>query len=334
MNMKQYLPIFVAALLCVSAASCDRSDPDGSVTIPEKPVFDTSTNAGKQAQHIYDTYGLYCHWDFETDDYMYELTKTSDADYTAVDNMDNMAEFLTAFEEKALKVLPIEIVQKSFSHLFICNELINTYTKETLGEYSWDSESETVTELLPMEVKTLGVALGYAGSKWAEADMELLQLRWIEAIFETMLNNAPTPTDFNKAALIDVTDISGNAYPTNYSASKQWGWWCIQGGDTGKEEGYQYDWGLLDPPYVGLSTIAYRDGAEVQERVTMGYSRWYDSGYTAAMDFATYAAFILLKPAAYMDDLCAKYPLVKQKVQLVKEYFLENFNYELKSIAQ
>ena len=85
---------------------------------------------------------------------------------------------------------------------------------------------------------------------------------------------------------------------------------------------------------MGLSSIVYRDGAEVQEKVTMGYSRWYDSGYTAAMDFATYAAFILLKPATYMDDLCAKYPLVKQKVQLVKEYFLENFNYELKSIAQ
>lgn len=334
MNMKQYLPIFVAALLCVSAASCDRSDPDGSITIPEKPTFDTSTNAGKQAQHIYDTYGLYCHWDFETDDYMYELTKTSDADYTAVDNMDNMAEFLTAFEEKALKVLPIEIIQKSFAHLFICNEIQDKYTKRTYkSEYLYDDDDNAMN-LLAMKVKTLGVVLGYAGSKWTEADMELLQLRWIEAIFETMLNNAPTPTDFNKAALIDVTDISGDAYPTNYSASKQWGWWCIQGGDTGKEGGYQYDWGLLDPPYVGLSTIAYRDGAEVQVRVTMGYSRWYDSSYTAAMDFATYAAFILLKPTAYMDDLCAKYPLVKQKVQLVKEYFLENFNYELKSIAQ
>lgn len=333
MNMKQYLPIFVAALLCVSAASCDRSDPDGSVTIPEKPVFDTSTNAGKQAQHIYDTYGLHCHWDFKTDDYIYELTSTSSVNYTEVDDMDRMAEFLTAFEEKALKVLPIEIVKQSFAHLFICNEIQDQYSKRTYTS-TYLFNDEDLTALIPMEVKTLGVALGYAGSKWAEADMELLQLRWIEAIFETMLNNAPTPTDFNKAALINVADISGDAYPTNYSASRQWGWWCIQGGDTGKEEGYQYDWGLLDPPYVGLSFIAYRDGAEVQEKVTMGYSRWYDSGYTAAMDFATYAAFILLKPAAYMDDLCAKYPLVKQKVQLVKEYFLENFNYELKSIAQ
>ena len=264
MNMKQYLPIFVAALLCVSAASCDRSDPDGSVTIPEKPVFDTSTNAGKQAQHIYDTYGLHCHWDFKTDDYIYELTSTSSVNYTEVDDMDRMAEFLTAFEEKALKVLPIEIVKQSFAHLFICNEIQDQYSKRTYtSTYLFDDES--VTALIPMEVKTLGVALGYAGSKWAEADMELLQLRWIEAIFETMLNNAPTPTDFNKAALIDVADISGDAYPTNYSASKQWGWWCIQGGDTGKEGGYQYDWGLLDPPYVGLSSIAYRDGAEVQE---------------------------------------------------------------------
>lgn len=333
MNMKQYLPIFVAALLCVSAASCDRSDPDGSVTVPEEPTFNTSTNAGKQAQHIYDTYGLHCHWDFEADDYMYELTSTSKADYTEVDNMDNMAEFLTAFEEKALKVLPIEIIKKSFAHLFICNEIKNEYTKRTFTS-AFRFTDETITELLPIKVKTLGVALGYAGSKWAEADMELLQLRWIEAIFETMLNNAPTPTDFNKEALLDVISIAGDAYPTNYAASKQWGWWCIKGGDTDKEGGYQYDWGLLDPPYVGLSTIAYRDGAEIQDKKTANYSRWYTSGYTAAMDFATYAAFILLKPTAYMDDLCAKYPLVKQKVQLVKEYFLENFNYELKSIAQ
>ena len=337
MNMKQYLPIFVAALLCVSAASCDRSDPDGSVTIPEKPVFDTSTNAGKQAQHIYDTYGLHCHWDFESDDYIYELTTTSSADYTEVDDMECMAEFLTSFEEKALKVLPIEIIQKSFSHLFICNEILDTYTKSIFGASDYMSTSdEEITDLLPMKVKTLGVVLGYAGSKWREADMDELQLSWIEAIFETMLNNAPTPTDFNKAALMDVADIAGDAYATNYAASKQWGWWCIQGGDaeTGKAGGYQYDWGLLAPPYVGLFGVAYRDDAEVQIKVTMGYSRWYDSGYTAAMDFATYAAFILLKPATYMDDLCAKYPLVKQKVQLVKEYFLENFNYELKSIAQ
>ena len=334
MNMKQYLPIFVAALLFVSAASCDRSDPDGSITIPEKPMFDTSTAVGQQAQHIYDTYGLYCHWDFKSDDYIYELTSTSSANYTEVDNMDNMAEFLTAFEEKALKVLPIEIVKQSFAHLFICNEIQDQYSKRTYtSTYLYDDES--VTALIPMEVKTLGVALGFAGSKWAEADMELLQLRWIEAIFETMLNNAPTPTAFNQIALVDVMDITdNNIYGTNYTACQQWGWWCIKGGDAGKEGGYQYDWGLLDPPYTGLNYIAYRDGEEVQERSTMGYSRWYDSGYTAAMDFATYAAFILLKPTAYMDDLCSKYPLVNQKVQLVKEYFLENFNYELKSIAQ
>lgn len=328
MNMKQYLSYIVAALLCVLAASCDRSDPDGSITVPEKPTFDTSTAAGKQAQHIYDTYGLYCHWDFETDDYIYELTSTSSVNYTEVDDMDSMAEFLTAFEEKALKVLPVEIIHKACSHLFICNELINNYTKDTLGEYSWDTESETVSELLPMEIKTLGVALGYAGSKWKEADMELLQLRWVEAIFETMLNNTPAPTAFNQIAMLDVMAVTDNSiYGTNYAASKEWGWWCIQ-------SGYQYEWGLLDPPNTGLMSVAYRDGAEVQEKETMGYSRWYNSGYTAAMDFATYAAFILLKPAAYMDDLCATYPLVAQKVELVKEYFLENFNYELKSIAQ
>lgn len=333
--MKRYLPLFVAVLLCVTAASCDRSDPSGSITVPAKPTFDTATAAGRQAQHIFDTYGLHCHWDFDSDEYMYELTSTSKANYTEVDNLENLAEFLTAFEEKALKVLPIEIIRKAFAHLFICNELQNTYTKETLAQYSWENESETVTELLPMEIKTLGVALGYAGSTWKQADMELLQLRWIEAIFETMLNNTPTPTNFNQAALLDVMSITSNSiYATNYTACAHWGWWCIHGGSSAKEGGYQYDWGLLDPPYTGLSGIAFRDGVEVQEKETMGYSRWYNSGYTSAMDFATYAAFILLKPASYMDELCAQYPLVKQKVQLVKEYFLENFNYELKSIAE
>lgn len=325
------------AVLCIS---CDRSDTTSLDEMMPAPKFDESIAAGVKAKHIYDTYGINCQWIFNSDDYAYELIYITDGTpYEACDNMDKVAEFLTAFEEKALKILPKEIVSKAYANVYLCNEIQNKYIKfvsKNAKNSSYTSTEET--ELLPMKIKNLGVALGFAGSKFDEADMDYLQLRWVEYIFQTMLYSSPVPLEFNRISCFSISELSGYDGQTNYSESERWGWWAIYGagasGETHKEGGYQYDWGLIDAPNTGLYNIRYAmDGVtEIQIGGSMGNSTFYKDGYTSEMDFATYAAFILLKPASYMDDLCQKYPLVARKTELVKEYFKTNFNYELKSI--
>lgn len=330
--MKKYLYLItVAAVMMFAATSCDRSDSDNSYEVPSKPVFDaakSSTAFAAQAQHLYDTYGLWCHTDFEEIDYLYELTTTDlYTKYAPVDDFAAATEALNFFESKVLKLFPVEVVKKSFAHLFVCGQVIDTYTRSVSKGTSNTNSSTTDTYIdqdIPMRVKKLGVAIGFAGSAFAEADKDLLQMQWIEAVVETMLNNSPTPTEFNNVSMFDVQSVTGSSsYSNPYSASKVYGYYCLKLENLHK-------WGFLDAPNVGLQTLRFaKDGVtETNESVTMGRSRWYDTGYTQPMDFAIYAANIMLHPDK-VAALGEEFPLIAQKAALVKEYMQTNFKWDL-----
>lgn len=326
MNKIRY--ILATVMLMFAITGCDRSDSEINIEVFAQPSFDLSTAAGVQAKKIYDTYGLNCQWNFSVKEFAYQLTGMDATAFTPVDDMSSLAQFLTTFENKALKLFPNEVIKRSFAKLYICNELRNSYMRyvsTTTNDASTTARTSTeLIELLPMKIKTLDVALGFAGSLWATADKNLLQLRWVQAIVETMLNNSPSIDGFTRLAIINVESITGTTiYRSNYRASSMYGWYCVQ-------NGYKNEWGLLDPPNKGLSSIRFkRDGiTEVQAASNSFCSRWYNNGYSPEMDFATYASFLMLKPNE-VTSLYSQFPLIRLKAEAVINYFKTHFNFDI-----
>ena len=316
------------AIFALSTIGCDRSDESENLpTPPEAPTFDNSA-AGQKARQIYENYGLNLRYTFDATEFAYEFSDMDEATYTTITEEEALA-FLTAFERDVLALLPAEAVRNAMAQWFLCDELTNSYNKNVSRNSSNNTsvKTSTVTEIIPMKIKTQSVALGCLGASGSTVDQALLQQRWIEAIVQTMFNNTPYPTEFAQIATLDVSAVTENAYATNYEASRQFGWYCM---DSDRGSSLLYEWGFIGEPNSGLMAIRSDNTGttELQKYNSTSGSRWYNTGFTVEMDFATYTAALLTKSASDIEALCEKSALVAKKFALVKSYFETNFGFQ------
>lgn len=142
------------------------------------------------------------------------------------------------------------------------------------------------------------LVLGRVGERFASLDKKELQETWLSLFIERMLNIWPVPTEFAK--------ISDDGYNPSHTLSSGT---------------------IITDTYLASSTDIIKSYAILK----FGRKGKYNSSGTRlhltsyAQDFGDYVAFILLKSKEEKELYYTKNEHVKKKVDLVKEYFLENF---------
>jgi hypothetical protein len=269
---------------------------DLDITTLDKPLLSDATPYDKKIKQIYETYNLYCD---------YRITQ-EELEYNWTDNFnwsgkvwllepiktDYIEEVLDFYENKVLNVIPKELITKFAKHRV-----------GLVGRFHWPikEDAEDPNSALIKDVEINGwlghgyLALGMFNEAFKTCDKKELQRSWVSLTIEGMLENMPNPNEFYQVS----TETYDAWFPSIESISEY------------NEDGVLY---------------MHRKGPKESS-----WGSFYYESFSPAQDFADYVAYILLNNNSEKEEIRAKSKagLILKKEQMVKDFFLNNFNIQL-----
>ncbi|MDR0544348.1 MAG: hypothetical protein LBG30_03250 [Odoribacteraceae bacterium] len=345
--MKKY--IIIMLLVLPWTVACDRSDPSGPVSVFANEELDTEGAVARRIKEMQDKYSLVFRYEFKDSDLSYNWTENlSGMPYTKADP-EYVIPMLDFIEDKVFSLFPEGFIKKYLqANILLVDSLKHSY---------YDDDMVAGTDLTRWKsivghVTRNALILSHV-SKDFDPTSTSLKEDFISLFIERMMVNSnlwPRPDAFAAIAEAD----GGTAFSTVYWAGDLGDlayWW------SSTPEGFVYPDGYTGP----TSTVHqwYRSGILKMGRLGLrGITNYGDPyGYifliycgTIGQDFGDYVNFIISKTAAQKEaffDYLRSLPAatfgdrpveevitrMRTKIQLVKDYFKEHFNIELKDLS-
>lgn len=285
--------IYLLGALLLLALGCDRADDaDFEVPVPEGPHFSTDTPADMKIKELYDKYGVYVQYDFDTLDYIWDWSN-KERTQMVLAKKEYVGQVIEALEKEVFAVLPEEIVKHYVPlNVFLVDSLVNTYYDVL--------EDEGVNESLYTLANTNYIVLALCGEGFADRDEQECRERWLSIFIEKIMGRLDYPTEFAAVSTSIVNDDG-----TAYDQSRYGTFDIIEDG------------AILKRPRAGLLI----DGGWL-----LSYMTQYNGRTTVLQDFGDYTAFIVCRTSAEKAKMYRRNPDIEKKVELVKRYYKEKLN--------
>lgn len=304
--MKRLIYIILLLIIAGSSGSCDKNDPfKDTVEMPKAPEFDLSDPIDVKRKQMYDTYGKVFKHEFPLSEFTYNWSGelTYDATwmccyaYTPA-KPQYVIPVIDSIDNWVLKLFPTEFIKTYLPINILLTDSIGNGGQD--WSWYWDEDIQDyvdvytpVPQLYDGFISTNYSLFGHVSSRFEDLkNSRELKQSWLSLAIEKMLDGKlPQPTAF--VAISEVGYRQYN-YPNNADVITLYG--ILKTGRT--------------------------------KRTGPGASYPF-SKTTPAQDFGDFVAFIVYTPEAEKQSYYAKNSKVEEKVNLVKEYFLDNFNITL-----
>jgi hypothetical protein len=342
-NMKKYAIIMPLFLLWIVA--CDRSDPSGTVSVFVNEELDAGDLVGQRIKEMQDKYDIVFRYDFKDSELSYNWTESlSGMPYPKADP-NHVIPVLDFIEREVFSLFPEGFIKKYLqANILLVDSLKHSYYDDNTitGEdiTRWKSISGHVTRNC--------LVLSHVSDDFDPTSTALKE-DYVSLFIERMMVNSnlwPRPDAFAAISEADASVFSPVYWAGNLGSLSYW--W----GSSPE--------GFVQPPDVPEPTEVvhewYRSGILKMGRLGFrGITLYPDYGYlfiiytgTLGQDFGDYVNFIISKTVAQkeefygylrslpatafgsnrtVDEVIQK---IRTKEQLVRDYFKENFNIELK----
>lgn len=337
MKFRIYISVLFLAGLIVS---CDRADSCDPVPVMDASSLSDATPLDKRIKEVYGKYNVLFKYDFEQKDYEYNWTESlSGMPYTPADPDYGIA-VINAIEKLVFEKFPEDFIREYLQPNIL---LVDSIKMEFTAE-DWDNGSSTTSwYTLPGNISKNNITVAMVNKNFKD-DSEGLEEAWISLFIERMMFNTnfwPSPTEFAKVNGGKI-GTPGTYWSGNYSDSHHMWFNSFPAGHTSEKFEWWAD-AVLKPGRLGCSSYA---------SMTMGSLFMEMYGYwkgTIAQDFGDYAAFIVTKTPAEKEafwqtvqdkavvqgyDAAKVLGMMKEKVELVQQYFKINFGFELSEPKQ
>jgi hypothetical protein len=348
--MKQIKYITLLAFAASMLVACDLSDPNDSVEIPGGFELDDDSPAGLRIKKAMEDNGVMFRYQFSDVDYSYDWTSSiTSLSYTPATDQASIIKVIDYIEQEIFSIFPAGFIKEYMPPtILLVDSLKMLYTYD--DRLSEPPVQYTYNYSIIGNVASGNMVIANVNSDFNNPPSATLKEDLISLFVERLLANSklPWPDEFAAVsdALFAASGLSSSYQPYwdgDFTSIKSWGlymadftdWWGRAVLKTGR---------LGDMGYSASSMFSY---------IIIYYNL---SKGTVGQDFGDYVAFILTKTAAEKQafyDMVAARPLtqdvpgynpdprtpqggppaveaMKHKVQLVKNYFKENFNVELK----
>ncbi|MDR2131356.1 MAG: hypothetical protein LBP56_09385 [Odoribacteraceae bacterium] len=348
--MKNRKNIILLAFLATAFVACDLSDPGEPAAVP--PGFDLSDDspAGVRIEKALEDHGVLYRYKFTDVDYSYNWTSSiTSMEYVPATDQQSIINVIDYIEQEIFSIFP-----EGFVKTYMPPTVLLVDSLKML--YTYDDPrpdppvNVTYHYSIVGNVTASSMVIANVNKNFNNPPSETLKEDLISLFVERLLanKNLPWPDAFVAVSdeLFRATGLAASYHPYwngDFVNIKSWGlvvpdftdWWgrgILKIGRLGDMGFSVFVWGAYEIETYDLAKA------------------------TAGQDFGDYVAFILTKTAAEKQafyDIVAARPLtqnvpggnpdprtpqggppavevMKRKVQLVKDYFKENFNIELK----
>lgn len=343
--MKHFKFFILLAFFATAFVACDLSDPGDEVPPPAGFDLVDDSPAGERIKQAIEDYDMLFRYQFSDVEYGYNWTGSiTSLSYTPATDQEAIIKVIDYIEDEVFSIFPEGFIKQYMPPTVLLVDSLKMHYKhndqlsDPVVTYEYDYS-------IAGNVTAGNLVVANVNSRFNNPPSATLKGELVSLFVERLLANANVAWPEKFVALTDSiygTSIPSLVYNSNYpywdgdfSAIKTW---------TALTEGYTGWWGRGILNMGRLGNMSYSGQAYGSIMITSyGYARG-----TAAQDFGDYVAFILTKtPAekqAFYDTVAAvpvpdaRYPeggpiavsAIKRKVQLVKDYFKENFNVELR----
>jgi hypothetical protein len=361
--MKRIKYVILACLSIFVVACGDLSDPGGEVELGEGMSFSDDSPAGQRIRKAIDDYGIFFKYQFPESEYSYAWnTIISSMPYTRATHEESIIKAIDYIDDEVFSLFPEGFIKKYMPPTIL---LVDSLKVRCQHEDQLVGETETVYHSIPGNITESALVIANINEKFNKPGEEYtatLKEDLVSLIVERLLSNAATPfpddfirvtTDFfdlkmsviTPALLIPFVKPMHNPYwDGDPNASMLYDRWSVEVGAAIPQTSW---WGR------GLVKTGRRGELSWQLNAGTGLVYQGISRPTQAQDFGDFVAFILTKTAAEKEAFYATvaaqpdrsgttaYPgafpyggaeslgIIKQKVQMAKDYFQTNLGVTL-----
>ncbi len=297
--MKKTTKYYIIIASLFSVISCQsKDDYKGTFEMTVKePTFNTSTTAGNKASQMFGKYGVIFKPEFNENEFSFEWDNIRTNNPTGTTGY----RYTPANIDYAAEVMDsVESwVFNIFGTDFISKNMpINILMADTLC-YRYTYSSRIVVRILEGDISDNYTMIGYSSARFTTAKTtRTLMESWLSLFVEKMVNS--------EALRIPANFLEISA------------------------AGYQLLSFTNSSDVVALYAILKK--GRQKQKTGSTTAAWYST--TAAQDFGDYVSFIVYVPEAEKQTYYAKNAGVLNKVNIVKNYFLNNFGITLPYIPR